>query len=76
MANVINVADIDKTLDEIEEFRKRGMDVTDLVITKGGYGKYRVRGTAGYLVEIDFVDRKWRHCGYGPGCFWTEWEPY
>lgn len=24
--------------------------------------------------EYDPTSRKTRHCGFGPGCFWTDWE--
>ena len=28
----------------------------------------------GYIQEYDLEEGKERHCGLGPGCFWTEWE--
>ena len=24
--------------------------------------------------EYDPISRKTRHCGFDPGCFWTDWE--
>lgn len=28
----------------------------------------------GYTVEVDPFTGKSRHCGFGKGCFWTEWR--
>lgn len=29
---------------------------------------------SGYMVEVDLRTEESRTCGFGQGCFWTEWK--
>jgi len=38
----------------------------------GGY--VAIDGVPQYDIEIDLETGQSRTCGYGPGCFWTDWQ--
>lgn len=58
--------------------REMGFVVSDEVneeteVTKNDFGNYEFV-LADTKWEYDPTSRQTRHCGFGPGCFWTDWE--
>ena len=58
--------------------REIGFVVSDEVneeteVTKNDFGNYEFV-LADTKLEYDPTSLQTRHCGFGPGCFWTDWE--
>ena len=48
---------------------------TEVVVDEGiASYKFMPNDVTGYIMEVDLMTGKSRHCGNGTGCFWTDWE--
>ena len=60
------------------KIREMGFVVSDEVnekteVSKNDFGNYEFV-LADTKWEYDPISRRTRHGGFGPGCFWTDWE--
>jgi len=68
---------IEKVLKEVEDLRaKYGHSIcTDVKVYEETASYVFQPGTPyGYKQEYDLQTGKERHCGLGPGCFWSDWQ--
>ena len=68
---------LEKVMTEVENLRARfGHSICTDVRVYGNIASYTFQPgtTYGYRQEYNLETGQERHCGLGPGCFWTDWE--
>ncbi len=62
---------------EVRQYQEKyGADICSDVTVENGIASYRFMpdDPTGYIMQINLETGERRNCGFGRGCFWTEWR--